>query len=75
MSTALQCTDDEEDQLPLPLMNSLCDFRFTIAPDGSSLFRFLLPFNPYHAEFLKWNNPSYMCGTVHYHFRDIKMKT
>ena len=24
--------------------------------------------NPYHAEFLKWNNQSYIFGTVHYHF-------
>ena len=31
--------------------------------------------NPYHAEFLKWNNPPYIFVTVHYHFRDIKMKT
>ena len=31
--------------------------------------------NPYHAEFLKWNNPPSIFGTVHYHFRDIKMKT
>ena len=27
------------------------------------------------AEFLKWNNPPSIFGTVHYHFRDIKMKT
>ena len=26
-------------------------------------------FNPYHAEFLTWNNPSYLFGTVHYHFQ------
>ena len=25
-------------------------------------------FNPYHAEFLKWNNPSSIFGTTHYHF-------
>ena len=31
--------------------------------------------NSYHAEFLKWNNPSSTFGTIHYHFRDIKMKT
>ena len=31
--------------------------------------------NPYHAEFLKWNNPPSIFGTVHYHFRDIEMKT
>ena len=30
--------------------------------------------NPYHAEFLKWNNPPSILGTAHYHFRDIKMK-
>ena len=24
--------------------------------------------NPYHAEFLKWNNPPYILGTFHYHF-------
>ena len=22
----------------------------------------------YHAEFLKWNNPPYIFGTLHYHF-------
>ena len=27
------------------------------------------PFNPYHAEFLKWNNPPPIFGTVHYHFK------
>ena len=32
-------------------------------------------FNPYHVEFLKWNSPPYIFGTVHYHFRDIKMRT
>ena len=31
--------------------------------------------NPYHAEFLKWNNPLSIYGTFHYHFRDVKMKT
>ena len=31
--------------------------------------------NPYHAEFLKCNNPYSIFGTFHYHFRDIKMKT
>ena len=31
--------------------------------------------NTYHAEFLKWDNPSYIFGTVLYHFRDINMKT
>ena len=31
-------------------------------------------YSPYHAEFLKWNKPSNIFGTVHYHFRDIKMK-
>ena len=31
--------------------------------------------NPYHAEFLKWNSPSYIFGTFHNQFRDIKMKT
>ena len=25
--------------------------------------------NPYHAEFLKWNNPSSNFGTVHCHFK------
>ena len=24
--------------------------------------------NPYHAELLKWNNPPYIFGTIHYHF-------
>ena len=32
-------------------------------------------FNPYHAEFHKWKNPPSNFGTIHYHFRDIKMKT
>ena len=27
------------------------------------------PLNPYHAEFFKWNNPSYIFNTVHYHFK------
>ena len=31
--------------------------------------------NPYHAKFLKWNNPPSILGTVHNHFRDINMKT
>ena len=31
--------------------------------------------DPYHAEFIKWNNPPYNFGTVHYHFKDIKMRT
>ena len=35
----------------------------------------LTMFNPYHAEFLKWNDPPSIFGTIHYHFRDIKMKT
>ena len=33
--------------------------------------------NPYHAEFLKWNNPPSIFGTVHYHFKgyqDGKLK-
>ena len=25
--------------------------------------------NPYHVEFLKWNNPLYIFGSVHYHFK------
>ena len=31
--------------------------------------------NPYHAEFLKWNKPSYIFGTDHYLRGYIKMKT
>ena len=31
--------------------------------------------NPDHAEFLKWNNPPSIFKTVHYHLRDIKVKT
>ena len=27
-------------------------------------------FNPYHAKFLKWNNPPSIFGTLHYHYRD-----
>ena len=27
------------------------------------------------AEFLKWSNPPSIFGTVHYHFRDIEMRT
>ena len=27
-----------------------------------------LELNPYHAEFLKWNNPLSIYGTFHYHF-------
>ena len=34
----------------------------------SYLATFILSFNPYHAKFLKWNNPSNIFGTVHYHF-------
>ena len=30
--------------------------------------------NPYHVEFLKWNNPSPIFGTIYYHFRNIKTK-
>ena len=30
--------------------------------------------NPYHAGFLKWNNPPYILVTFHYHFSDIKMR-
>ena len=26
-------------------------------------------FNPFHTEFLKWNNPPSIIGTVHYHFK------
>ena len=26
-------------------------------------------FNPYHAEFLKWNSPPSIFGTVYYHFK------
>ena len=36
-----------------------------------------LTINPYHAEFLKWNNPSYNFGTVHhqfYGFQDENLK-
>ena len=33
-----------------------------------TLFRSLCYINPYHAEFLKWNNPSSIFGTVHYQF-------
>ena len=29
----------------------------------------------HNAGFLKWNNSSSIFGTLHYHFRDIKMKT
>ena len=32
-------------------------------------------FNPYHAKFLKCNNPPYIFSTFHYYFRDIKIKT
>ena len=28
---------------------------------------FVYTANPYHAEFLKWNNPSSIFGTFHYH--------
>ena len=31
--------------------------------------------NPYHAEFLKWNNSSYILALSIIIFRDIKMKT
>ena len=31
--------------------------------------------NPYRAKFLKWNNPHYIFGTFHYHFRFNKMRT
>ena len=37
--------------------------------------KFLFILNTYHAVFLKWNNPSLIFGTVHYDFRDIKMRT
>ena len=28
----------------------------------------LMRINPYHADFLKWNNPLSIYGTVHYYF-------
>ena len=28
--------------------------------------------NPYHAEFLEWNNAPYIFGTVHYHFKEYQ---
>ena len=32
-------------------------------------YLYLLDFiNPYHAEFIKWNNPPSIYGTFHYHF-------
>ena len=33
---------------------------------------FKIKLNPYHAEFLKWNNPSYIFGTVHYLFKGYR---
>ena len=35
---------------------------------------FFIIINPYHAEFLKWNNPPDILETVHHHFWDIMMK-
>ena len=61
--------DDGEDYLIFNRMNgnnSHNDIHVLIS------IRFL---NPYHAEFLKWNNVPYTFGTVHYHFRDIKIRT
>ena len=31
--------------------------------------RYKCVFNPYHAEFLKWNNPPSIYGTFHYQFK------
>ena len=36
-------------------------------------FTYILNHSP--AEFLKWNNPPSIFRPVHFHFRDIKMKT
>ena len=41
------------------------EFRITLRPQN--LVRPQV--NPYHIKFLKWNNPSYLFGTVHYHFK------
>ena len=35
----------------------------------------LCRFNLWPVKFLKWNNPSSIFGTVHFHFRDIKIRT
>ena len=34
----------------------------------NAVMNFNTHFNPYRAEFLKWNNTSYISGTFHYHF-------
>ena len=53
----------------------ICCVRLAILPVILSLSYVFIFINPYHAEFLKWNNPTSIFGTLHYHFRDIKMKT
>ena len=35
---------------------------------------FLFVFNPLPAEFIKWNNPTYIFGTGHYHFKGYQDK-
>ena len=41
---------------------------FQMFKDLAIYLAFFSIFNPYHAKFLKWNNPLYIFGTVHYHF-------
>ena len=41
----------------------------------ASVIHFKPNFNPYYAEYFKWNIPPYIFGTVYYHFMDIEMRT
>ena len=44
-----------------------CIFYFKMSYFGSLFIQTNI--NPFHAEFLKWNNPPSIYDTVHYHFK------
>ena len=46
------------------LSAKLGEFRFCPSVENNL---FNPTFNPYHVEFLKWNNPPNIFGTFHYH--------
>ena len=51
-------------------MDFICCYSHRISPTTVDIlyWLYLLDFiNPYHAEFLKWNNKPYIFDTVHYH--------
>ena len=44
-------------------------YQEVVSNTGLTVIGNVYHLNPYHAEYLKWNNPSYIFGTVHYHFQ------